>query len=274
MMRTMDTASTIPAVKTQAPCCIRCGYDLRGLAEDGRCPECGENIGVSLPGRLLAVADKGWVRSILWGAVLSGATLPLMYAVAFAAQYIWGDFGVPLALFPAIVFAFGGLPLWRVTRPEPGGPYFDDCRWLRLLTRSVAVVAGLASVALGLLDVWNSSGVKIGGLSSDAIQSWLGFPVFIFGGLAMFVLLPRHLAILARRLPSPTLSRLGNLAMLSFPVAVAIEVSLSVLLRYLYRFSAILDFCAVAIGFLAGIYSIVWAICVHRRLKSAPRMSR
>jgi ribosomal protein S27AE len=33
--------------------CRRCGYNLRGLSRDGRCPECGTPIGLSTHGDLL-----------------------------------------------------------------------------------------------------------------------------------------------------------------------------------------------------------------------------
>src|SRR6187401_458659 len=37
-----------PAVDSKAPHCHRCGYDLRGLASSGRCPECGLAIRMSM----------------------------------------------------------------------------------------------------------------------------------------------------------------------------------------------------------------------------------
>ena len=44
--------------------CIHCGYNLRGLATDGRCPECGTSIARSIHGDLLSWADPLWLKRI------------------------------------------------------------------------------------------------------------------------------------------------------------------------------------------------------------------
>ena len=41
--------------------CRRCGYNLRTLAEAGRCPECGSPVGLSTRGNFLQFADPDWV---------------------------------------------------------------------------------------------------------------------------------------------------------------------------------------------------------------------
>ncbi len=41
--------------------CKKCAYNLRGLREDGRCPECGTPVGLSTRGDLLRFATQlGW----------------------------------------------------------------------------------------------------------------------------------------------------------------------------------------------------------------------
>ncbi len=54
--------------------CRCCSYNLRGLYPEGRCPECGTPVGISLQGDLLRFAEPAWVeilargiRFILWG---------------------------------------------------------------------------------------------------------------------------------------------------------------------------------------------------------------
>jgi hypothetical protein len=48
--------------------CRKCGYNLRGLSADGRCPECGTPVGYSLKGDLLRFCDPGWLDTLYRGA--------------------------------------------------------------------------------------------------------------------------------------------------------------------------------------------------------------
>jgi hypothetical protein len=52
--------------------CVGCGYDLRGLAPDGTCPECGTPVARALRGDALAAADPDWLRRIAIGLQLVG----------------------------------------------------------------------------------------------------------------------------------------------------------------------------------------------------------
>ena len=47
--------------------CIDCGYNLRGLRTDGRCPECGGEVAASLRGHELHHASLPWLRSVRRG---------------------------------------------------------------------------------------------------------------------------------------------------------------------------------------------------------------
>ena len=72
--RAISTAGPIETDVT----CRRCGYNLRGLLEEGLCPECGTAVVLSTRGDLLRYADPDWVETmargvkfILWGLLLA-----------------------------------------------------------------------------------------------------------------------------------------------------------------------------------------------------------
>ncbi len=48
---------------SQTLSCRKCGYDLRGLAAAGRCPECGLPVGESIVVERMDDAPRGWVRT-------------------------------------------------------------------------------------------------------------------------------------------------------------------------------------------------------------------
>jgi len=50
--------------------CAMCGYNLRGLAHSGHCPECGTPIWRSLLGNMLEFASPGYVASLHRGVML------------------------------------------------------------------------------------------------------------------------------------------------------------------------------------------------------------
>lgn len=125
--------------------CKKCGYNLRGLREDGRCPECGTPVGLSTRGDLLRFSDPDWVESvakglaiILWmiligilmgivGGILGRLTAPVVtHAITFLTQ----------------LMSFYGV--WLMTTPDPGGIGEDKDITARKVVR-FALVVGLVA---------------------------------------------------------------------------------------------------------------------------------
>lgn len=63
--------------------CHHCGYNLRGLQESGRCPECGRAVGESLADGPLREADPAWLRAV---AEVVGFTALLLHAAWLAGR--------------------------------------------------------------------------------------------------------------------------------------------------------------------------------------------
>jgi predicted RNA-binding Zn-ribbon protein involved in translation (DUF1610 family) len=57
--------------------CIECGFDLRSLQTNQRCPECGTSIARSLHGRLLAYADPRWLGKVALGSATLAMAIPI-----------------------------------------------------------------------------------------------------------------------------------------------------------------------------------------------------
>ncbi len=81
--------------------CAHCGYNLRGLPPEGKCPECGTAIAESLRGDLLSAADPAWLQRIYRGqALIYAGKVGLIFVFVFvrssllrAAWPAWGPVG-------------------------------------------------------------------------------------------------------------------------------------------------------------------------------------
>jgi len=184
--------------------CVQCGYNLRGLSPEGRCPECGCPVGRASWGTLLRYSDPDWVerlaRGMRWvvgGIILTCLALALAGAMGFAELRGLPRVKVPesLATLPgvglSVVFLVG---YWLLTTPDPttGQPEvgFSDRKGAR----------GLLSVG-SLLSIL-ASAVGLAAPTAEQVISAVGEFLNIPGLFLLF----SHLTELARRVPDPSLA--------------------------------------------------------------------
>ena len=124
------------AVEDDVPC-VACGYNLRGLAPFGRCPECGGSIHPSVirhrkRGQPLPPPDSRWARQVAEGAVLSVIAFAGVVTLCLAPEQ-W--FHIPYRYAPvaqtpgrATLLAIGAsawvlawYSAWKLTRRAPAG---------------------------------------------------------------------------------------------------------------------------------------------------------
>lgn len=167
-----ETSRTIEA----AVACIRCGYDLRGIAVDGACPECGAGSVQSLAAsRVITKRDVAKLATrtmALWFIVyallnLSGTVVYVAFELFNAGAF--SDLGWALTWFVQEVISLGlGVLLWSAAgwisrcMVPVDGTAVPTQQWTATDLASTAVcvlglyllvsgAAGLASVAWQLL---------------------------------------------------------------------------------------------------------------------------
>jgi hypothetical protein len=213
--------------------CRRCGYNLRGLRRDGRCPECGTAVALSLEGDLLRYADPRWVERLARGSrfILNGLSAALVCAIATGVLSAVTPPGSPGATAMALealtaicqVAALFGLiaaycGAWMMTSPDPTRAGEDRYATSRKLVR-IALLIGLANTAIQMsLDVISVPGgldvlVEVIDVLANlaALVGWLAYL--------------RYLAKLALRIPDEKLSKRARFlfgAFLLVPVALAL----------------------------------------------------
>lgn len=193
--------------------CYRCGYNVRGLALDGRCPECAAEVdetrrrleshrdGQTLP---LAESDPRWVRTLAWACVwvlVGGLLLIPPQIISLMEWDLPVALGMMIAIGPFMALFAGG---WMSARREP--VHAGRRRvWLRGIIRG-GVIGWVVSVASLILTIlagdWPHLISVIGLGVSSAVLSWgffwrmrelalrLGRPRIVWACTALSILAP------------------------------------------------------------------------------------
>jgi hypothetical protein len=202
--------------------CVGCGYNLRGLAADGRCPECALPVERSRLGDRLDVSNVRWLRTthrglslVQWG----GAAM----LASVAAVWVWSAGGLLLSLrgsarvtLPMMILRasaiLGALLLVAgvicLTRPEPRTSATEPS-----LSRRRTLCGGLWA----WVTVFLSMGVAVllerdGRILPQTLARFSAFAadVLVVGLLLLGVFVFRLLEPLAGRIPSRPLMHASN----------------------------------------------------------------
>lgn len=127
--------------------CTACGYNLRGAAHDGACPECGQSTAVALNPALLRFADPAWLRRLeggfRWMLVAGYAYLGGLFLIGAGMGVLWDYAGTSLALAPGTFVAY--FAWWKLMSAESEPAKGDRAFSVRTLARyGGAVVVLLA----------------------------------------------------------------------------------------------------------------------------------
>lgn len=208
-----------PHARPSTLACVGCGYDLAGLPEGGRCPECTRSIAES---RRLSLprAPVRFRRGLRIAATLALTTLPLigvqfgMTCVTWYRYMMAGGSFWPTSLFlrygpwaiGLVVNLLWLISIWLATAPTPA---IDVRRGPRRIRRGLRTLL----VSLTLVVV-----TSLAWASVAWVPRWLA----MHAGFALYhVLTPVHLLNLARRTGRPDLERRARRACVLVPLLAA-----------------------------------------------------
>jgi len=157
--------------------CFGCGYSLRGLHQESKCPECGLPVARSLDRTLLRFADPAWVRSLADGMrLISGSMLisllllTIVYllmpvvlylpAPALSSSALWWYTFVFLYAASALFYVIG---VAKFTRRDPASAAdagWDSPRIMRAGIFAYSVFCALwlvVSISPGMVSILNVS---------------------------------------------------------------------------------------------------------------------
>lgn len=180
--------------------CRQCGYNLRGLLETSRCPECGVGVAdsIHIHVRLLRDSNSNWLKTLTVGAlfiIAAPAIFILFMFLRIAVDLMW-QFDGPDSLRDFLqqasdVMAPTGvtfllLGIWMFAAAEPGA-WVNERNWRRIMIR-IGVTIGAAAFLLSRTEwvQWNNEPI---GLYS---------PRVVVMALAALAIIPMQFAVIVR----------------------------------------------------------------------------
>jgi hypothetical protein len=270
--------------------CIHCGYNLRGLSEGGRCPECGTSIARSSSGNLLSAADPAWLLRVYRGqALIYAGCIALLshyffYTVtkngvspgSWIVAHALGASSVIDAVLERVLSAAVALLLllgafWTTTL-DPRLSLTEQPIALRRFVRgSIVALVSLAGCIYLVPTV-----VKRLGFDTE-VAALCGTVLTVAGGLAFLsglVGICYYLADLAMRIPDAGLATRTRSKVVRFVVCVGIFLPISLVIKHAEgvfagrpTLSAIIVVCALilVVALLAYIVSLMILMSAYRK---------
>jgi hypothetical protein len=244
--------------------CRKCGYNLRGLSPNGRCPECGTAVGRSLQGDYLHFADPQWVRTLASGMDWLVAALLLGIIVGAAVRGITGGpsgetLWTECAQLLASLISFVGY--WKLTTPDPVGLEDPSKITARKLTR-ITQLAGLATAVAAIL----------------VPKSWSVLPVIVAAFVIVIAIVGMFATLtyarqLALRIPDERMAGHCRIVMWGIVACMGLGFILGLAMAIVGP-GAAFGACFVALGFLVfGIWSLVLIFRFRRAFKESAHLA-
>jgi hypothetical protein len=149
------------AIASDLPC-RRCGYNLRGLATPGRCPECNAELVFATSGNQFRFCDPEWVmklaRGMSWLVAAVAVAMLLLVSVVVASVFFRQAVGGEVRFVASVVVATIALiGISMITSKDPGGDEFRAAKRARLALRAWVVGSVPLYIAAG-----NISAIPLG----------------------------------------------------------------------------------------------------------------
>jgi hypothetical protein len=244
--------------------CTHCGYNLRGLSREGRCPECGSLIDESLHGDLLRHADPEWLDRLRFGTSLKLWNIAIGLLSGLAGGILLALVALPPVALIAIGLGSSALGLWAsfaITTQEPRIALKEDPVTLRKVVRFCAASGFVGSILQNFLTSGNIGTVLY---IAGCILALAGV-VAVVGELVYF-------RRFARRIPDGKLERSTTVLLWAVPIAIGLGIVFGVVAGVgaaVGGIGAALVGGFACVGGVAALVFLIWYLRVLTQYKTA-----
>ncbi len=207
--------------------CLCCGYNLRGLPAESRCPECGAAVGRSVYGNKLAYCEPSWLTAVARGTNLLVYALILRIVFNIVSMVIFVALGMGGAYSAAVGYAFWGASIllgvilaigcWMATSFDPALGKQENMYSARRIARGALI----ATVLLGAID----NLLNLAGFGATQVQLFLHSGVS-FASLISYLICTgaflQHARSMALRIPDQAMASKLRLATWGWPISVGV----------------------------------------------------